>query len=344
MKTMKETIRVGVVGCGYWGPNLIRNLRQSADCQLKLICDTSEQRLSHMRRLYPEVATTRSFEDLLNGADLDAVVIATPVASHYEMAMAALSVGKHVFIEKPMARTEAEAEEMVALAEREGLVLMVGHTFLFSPAVRRMKEIIDAGDIGDVQYVSARRLNLGLFQKDINVAWDLAPHDISIILFIMGINPVAVNCQGKAHVSGQEDVTNISLSFPNGKFATIQSSWIYPRKVREITFVGTKKMVVYDDTEPLEKVKIYDKRVESPRRYDTFGEFQYSYHYGDIWSPFVRQEEPLRAECQHFIDCIESGNRPDSSGHDGMAVVQILEAASESMRTGGGLIPVECVA
>ena len=175
MKTMKETIKVGVVGCGYWGPNLIRNLRQSPDCQLKLICDASERRLAHMQRLHPGVATTRRFEDLLNGADLDAVVIATPVRSHYEMAKACLSVGKHAFIEKPMTGTAAEAEELVALAEHQGLVLMVGHTFLFSPAVRRMKEIIDAGDIGEVQYVAARRLNLGLFQKDINVAWDLAP-------------------------------------------------------------------------------------------------------------------------------------------------------------------------
>ena len=169
MKTTKESIKVGVVGCGYWGPNLVRNLRQSPDCQLKLICDTSEQRLAHMRRLYPEVATTRCFEDLLNGADLDAVVIATPVRSHYEMAKAGLSMGKHVLIEKPMTATLPEAEELVELAERQGLVLMVGHTFLFSPAVRRMKEIVDAGDIGEVQYISARRLNLGLFQKDINV-------------------------------------------------------------------------------------------------------------------------------------------------------------------------------
>ena len=179
MKTTKETIKVGVVGCGYWGPNLIRNLRQSPGCELKMICDTSQSRLSHMQRLHPDVATTTRFEDLLNGADLDAVVIATPVRFHYEMARACLSAGKHVFIEKPMARTEAEAEELVAFAEHQGLVLMVGHTFLFSPAVRRMKEIIDSGDIGEVQYIAARRLNLGLFQKDINVAWDLAPHDIS---------------------------------------------------------------------------------------------------------------------------------------------------------------------
>ena len=189
-------------------------------------------------------------------------------------------------------------------------------------------------------YISCRRLNLGLFQKDINVAWDLAPHDISIVLFIMNMDPVSVNCQGKAHVSpGIEDITNISLSFPNGGFATIQSSWIDPRKVREITIIGTKKMIVYDDTEPLEKIKIYDKCVEAPPHYDTFGEFHYSYHYGDILSPFVKQEEPLKVECQHFIDCVDSAIRPDSSGREGLAVVRILEAATQSLRNGGGTVP-----
>jgi predicted dehydrogenase len=341
MKAMKEAVKVGVVGCGYWGPNLVRNLRQSPDCQLKLICDTNEQRLSHMRRLYPEVATTRRFEDLLNGADLDAVVIATPVRFHHEMAMAALRAGKHVFIEKPMARTEAEAEEIVELAEREGLVVMVGHTFLFSPAVRRMKEIVDAGDIGEVQYIAARRLNLGLFQKDINVAWDLAPHDISIILYVLGEVPTGVNCQGRAHVvHGIEDVTNLTLAFSSGTFATIQSSWLDPNKVREITFVGDKQMLVYDDMEPLEKIKIYDKRVEVPPHYDSFAEFQYSYHYGDVYSPYVKQVESLRFECQHFVDCIAGGVACDSDGVQGMAVVGILEAASASLRNGGGRVDV----
>ena len=214
MKTTKESIKVGVVGCGYWGPSLIRNLRQSPDCQLKLICDTSEERLAHMRRLYPEVTTTRRFEDLLNGADLDAVVIATPVRFHYEMAKACLLMGKHVLIEKPMVRTEAEAEELIALAQHKNLVIMVGYTFLFSPAVRRMKEIVDAGDIGELQYITARRLNLGLFQKDINVAWDLAAHDISILLHLLEERPISVSCQGSSHVTrGIEDVTMMNLTF-----------------------------------------------------------------------------------------------------------------------------------
>jgi predicted dehydrogenase len=344
MKTMKESVKVGVVGCGYWGPNLIRNLRQSQDCQLKLICDTSEQRLSHMRRLYPEVATTRSFDDLLNGSDLDAVVIATPVRFHYEMAKACLSRGKHVFIEKPMARTEAEAEELVALAEREGLVVMVGHTFLFSPTVRRMKEIVDAGDIGEVQYISARRLNLGLFQKDINVAWDLAPHDISILLHLLDERPVSVSCQGSSHVTrGIEDVTMMYLTFEKNRCAFIHNSWLDPKKVRLMTVVGSQRMIVYDDTEPLEKLKIYDARVEVPPHYDTFAEFTYSYHYGDAYVPYIKQDEPLKLECQHFLDCIREQCTPIANGRLGLEVVRILEAACESLRQQGASVSLGAV-
>jgi predicted dehydrogenase len=282
----KQTIAVGVVGCGYWGPNLIRNFRQLPDCRLKSLCDASESRLNHMKRLYPELGTTQKFEELLADNEIDAVVIATPVRFHYTMAKAALNAGKHVFIEKPMARTEAEASELVSLAERQGLVLMIGHTFLFSPAVRRMKEIINAGDIGEVQYISARRLNLGLFQKDINVAWDLAPHDISILLHLLDELPVSVSCQGSSHVTkGIEDVTMMHLGFRKNRCAFIHNSWLDPKKVRQMTVVGSQRMIIYDDTEPLEKLKIYDARVEVPPHYDTFADFTYSYHYGDSYVP-----------------------------------------------------------
>ena len=345
MKPMRKIITVGVVGCGYWGPNLIRNLRQSSDCNLKVICDTSEQRLRHMRRVYPEVATTNNFEELLNDVDLDALVIATPVRFHYQMAKACLESGKHAFVEKPLARTEAEAEELVALAERKGLVLMVGHTFLFSPAVRRMKEIIDHGDIGEVQYISARRLNLGLFQKDINVAWDLAPHDISIILHLLDELPQSVSCQGSSHVTrGIEDVTMMYLSFPKNRCAFIQNSWLDPKKVRQMTVVGSQRMIVYDDTEPLEKIKIYDARVEVPPHYDTFAEFTYSYHYGDAYVPYIKQDEPLKLECQHFLECIRDGAIPITSGHLGLEVVRILEAAGVSLRQQGSAMPLGPVA
>jgi predicted dehydrogenase len=333
---------LAVVGCGYWGPNLVRNFRSLPDVKVGVICDKSPARLDHLGKLYPEVEKTTDLARIIDDPSIDTVVIATPVSTHHALATACLKAGKHAFVEKPLAVSSSQCCQMIELAEARSLILMVGHTFVYTTTVRKIKEIVDSGEIGDLMYISCRRLNLGLFQKDINVAWDLAPHDISIILFIMGTGPVSVNCQGKAHVTpGIEDITNISLSFQNGGFATIQSSWIDPRKVREITIVGTKKMIVYDDTEPLEKVKIYDKRVEAPPHYDTFGEFQYSYHYGDILSPFVRQEEPLRAECQHFIDCIDKKHRPDSSGHDGLAVVRILEAATESLRNGGNTISLE---
>lgn len=336
---MKKTIKVGLVGCGYWGPNLVRNLRQAPDCVLKTLCDSSESRLNHMRRLYPEITMTNQFSDLLQDSELDAIAIATPVRFHYEMAKAALSLGKHVFIEKPMARTVAEAQELLALAEQRGLVLMVGHTFLFSPAVRRMKEIIDAGDIGQLQYIAARRLNLGLFQKDINVAWDLAPHDISIVLHLLDEFPVSVACQGSTHVTrGIEDVSMMNLHFRKNRCAFIHNSWLDPKKVRQMTVVGSKRMIVYDDTEPLEKLKIYDARVEVPPHYDTFAEFTYSYHYGDAYVPYIKQDEPLKLECQHFVDCIREHTEPLTNGRLGLEIVRILEASSESLRQHGASI------
>jgi predicted dehydrogenase len=336
MKANKGIIQLGVVGCGYWGPNLIRNLKQNPECHLKVLCDLSDQRLRHMRRLYPDLNTTSQFDELVNDPAVQAVVIATPVRFHYEMAKACLQAGKHVFVEKPMARTTAEGEELVELARENGLVLMVGHTFLFSPAVRRMKEIIDAGDIGDIQYISARRLNLGLFQKDINVAWDLAPHDISIILHLLDEQPVSISCQGSSHVTrGIEDVTMMYLNFHKNRCAFIQNSWLDPKKVRQMTVVGSQRMIVYDDTEPLEKLKIYDARVEVPPHYDTFAEFTYSYHYGDAYIPYIKQDEPLKLECQHFLDCIQHGQTPITGGALGLEVVRILEAASDSLKQQG---------
>jgi len=225
---------------------------------------------------------------------------------------------------------------LIDIAESKGLVLMVGHTFLYSAPVHKIVEIVQAGDIGEIRYINSRRLNLGLFQKDINVAWDLAPHDISIILHILDEFPLVLNCQGNAHVTpGIEDVTNISMSFRHKRFATIQSSWLEPRKVREMTIVGTRRMIVYDDLETHEKIRIYDARVERPPHHDTFAEFHYSYHYGDIYIPHLKQEEPLKLECQHFLDCIEKGTTPLTSGRAGLELVRILEAASTSLKENG---------
>ena len=338
---MKRAPSVGVVGCGYWGPNLIRNLRSIRDCRMTLVCDRDRKRLAHMKELYPDIRTVTSIDYKRTGADLDAVVIATPVHTHFAFARAALLAGKHVLIEKPMASSSAECEELQAIAAKKKLVLMVGHTFIYSPPVRKIKEIIDRGDIGAIRYISARRLNLGLFQKDINVAWDLAPHDISIILYLMGEFPVAVNCQGKANVTpGIEDVTNTTLVFPGGGFATIHNSWLDPKKVRDMTIVGSRRMIAYDDLEPLQKIRIYDQRVDRPPHYDTFAEFQYSYHYGDVHAPYIKQEEPLKVQCQHFIDCIRRGQTPMTDGVQGAALVRILEASSLSIKEGGRRVTV----
>jgi predicted dehydrogenase len=337
-----EHINVGVVGCGYWGPNLIRNFRNLGQCRVKLMCDVNTQRLKHMKTLYPDVDGHVDFGHMLNGAGLHAIVIATSVKHHFRMAKASLMAGKHTFIEKPMASTSAECEELIDIARRKGVVLMVGHTFLYSAPIRRIKQIVDSGDLGQIQYISTRRLNLGLFQKDINVAWDLAPHDISIVLYVMGDSPISVNCWGNAHITkGIEDVTCMCLDFGNDSFATIQSSWLDPRKVRDMTIVGTKRMIVYDDVEPIEKIRIYDARVEVPPHYDSFAEFQYSYHYGDSYIPYVKHEEPLKMECQHFLECIHNGNTPLTSGPHGLEVVRILEAASLSLRQSGAAIPLK---
>jgi predicted dehydrogenase len=336
---MNKQINVGVVGCGYWGPNLVRNFRVLADCQLKAMCDISEERLAHLKSLYPEVEGTTDYSHLLNGIGLDAVVIATSVKLHHPMAKASLLAGKHTFIEKPMAASSEECEELVEIAQKKGLVLMVGHTFLYSPAVRKIKEVVEWGDLGEIRYICARRLNLGLYQKDINVAWDLAPHDISIILHIMEELPVSVNCRGSAHVTpGVEDVTSMCLNFRNNRSAMIQSSWLDPRKTREMTIVGSKRMIVYDDVAAIEKIKIYDARVERPPHYDTFGEFHYAYHYGDMYVPYIKQEEPLRSECQHFLDCIREGISPLTDGRRGSELVRILEASSQSLKQGGGQV------
>jgi predicted dehydrogenase len=304
------------------------------------MCDMNAQRLKHMKSLYPEIEGVMEYDHMLNGSGLDAVVIATSVRLHFPMAKAALQAGKHVMIEKPLASSSAECEELIDIAKKNGLVLMVGHTFLYSAPIRKMKQIIDWGDIGDIRYISSRRLNLGLFQKDINVTWDLAPHDISIVLYIMGEPPVSVNCTGGAHVTpGVEDVTTLCVNFKHNRLATIQSSWLDPRKVREMTIVGTKRMIVYDDVQPLEKIRIYDMRVERPPHYDNFAEFQYSYHYGDSYIPYVKQEEPLKVECQHFLDCIQHGKTPLTGGKEGLDVVRILEASTASLRQDGAAIP-----
>jgi predicted dehydrogenase len=333
---MNNPLKVAVVGCGYWGPNLIRNFDSLPDCRVSAVCDSNAERLGRIMVRYPAARPVTSFDALLADPEVEALVIATPVRTHFDLARRALQSGRHVFVEKPITASAAEAEELVALAGKKALTLMVGHVFVYSPAVRKIKELIGSGEIGQIFYISSQRLNLGIYQRDINVTWDLAPHDISIILHLLGRLPDQVSCHGQAHVTaGVEDVTVMTMKFADGPFASVQSSWLDPNKVRRTTIVGSRKMIVYDDIEPLEKIKIYDKRVEAPVHYESFGAFPYSYHYGDMLAPHIQQDEPLKVECQRFVDCARKGGRSESGGAEGLAVVRVLEAASESMHDGG---------
>jgi len=334
-------INIGVIGCGYWGPNHIRNFNALPNCNMLVCCDRDVKRLEHMKSLYPAIETTTETEDLFKDKRLDALVIATPVFTHYELAKKTLENGKHVLVEKPMSHSVETSLSLIRLAENNDRVLMVGHTFEYTAAVNKAKEIMDSGDLGEPLYISSTRLNLGLFQPDINVSWDLAPHDISIITYLLGETPVSVNCQGKSHYKKDiEDVATITMNYANGVIAFIHSSWLDPNKVRKTTVVGSKKMLLYNDVETQEKIKIYDKGVDAPPYYDTYADFQFSYRYGDIHSPRLDDYEPLRKQSKHFVDCIENGLTPKSDGYSGLKVVSILEAASLSLKKDGQAVPV----
>ena len=327
---------VGIVGCGYWGPNLIRNFNQIPHCTMKVCCDLDEQKLQRMRILYPSIETTCDMNEILTDASIDAVAVATPVYLHADVAQACLQHDKHVLIEKPMASSSHQCLELIELAKKRKRVLMVGHTFEYTAAVNKVKEIIDSGELGEILYINSARLNLGLFQPDINVIWDLAPHDISIILYLLNEFPQSINASGKAHYKpGIEDVAMITLNFPSGSIAFIHSSWLDPNKVRQMTFVGSKKMLVYDDISTNEKIKIFDKGIEAPPYYDSYAEFHFSYRYGDIYAPRLNEYEPLKRECEHFLASIRGAETPISDGYSGLRVVSILEAANQSLRNNG---------
>ena len=334
-------INVGVIGCGYWGPNLIRNFSWLPDSKVLICCDRDVERLERMIRLYPGIETTTEAEMLFKDPRLHAIAIATPVFSHYGLAREALVNEKHVFVEKPMTHSVETCLSLIEIAEKMGRILMVGHTFEYTAAVNKIKEIIEAGELGEPLYISSIRVNLGLFQPDINVSWDLAPHDISIITYLLGQVPESVNCMGKSHYrKGIEDVATLTLNYENGVISFIHSSWLDPNKIRKTTIVGSKKMLVYNDVEPQEKIKIYDKGVDAPPYYDTYGDFQFSYRYGDIHSPRLDDYEPLKKQCEHFVHCVEQGLRPRSDGFSGLRVVSVLEAASKSLQRGGQAVPV----
>jgi predicted dehydrogenase len=336
-------IRIGVIGCGYWGPNLIRNFSHLKGSDVVICSDLSEDRLAHMRSLYPKLETTTDYRRVLS-SPVDAVVVATPPETHAKLTIEALRAGKHVFVEKPLALSSVEGAAMVAEADKAGRVLLAGHTFVYTAAVNKIKEVIDSGELGEIFYVSTTRVNLGIFQERVNVVWDLAPHDISILNYILDRMPESVTTQASCSIrKNVEDVAFINLRYPGNVLAHIHVSWLNPNKIRSTTVVGSRKMLVYDDISALEKIRIYDKGVTVTPHYDTFGEFNLSYRYGDILIPRLDDAEPLKVACQHFVDCVENGARPRSSGSHGLDVVRVLEAAVASIREGGRVIDVEPV-
>jgi predicted dehydrogenase len=332
---------IAVIGLGYWGPNWVRNLYQMQCARRLVCCDFSQPRLDHIKALYPAVEITGNTDQVLGDPEIDAVIIATPVSTHFELARRALMAGKSALIEKPLATAACQADELVATARERGLTLMVGHTFEYSAPVLKIREIIQSGELGDVLYVSSIRANLGLFQRDVNVTWDLATHDISIILMLLGRMPVEVSCHGQSHYRKQvEDVAMLTLRFPGNVIAFVHVSWLDPNKIRRATIVGSRKMLVYDDTALQEKIRVYDKGVTMSPHYDTYGDFQMSYRYGDIHIPRIEEPEPLKVECEHFVECIANKAAPRTDGENGLRVVSVLEAAQRSLRQGGRFLPV----
>ena len=331
--------KVGVIGCGYWGPNLIRNFNALNDSDVVYAADLSQDRLDHMKSLYPHLKTVTDYKVVLGDDSIDAVAIATPPETHFALAMEALEAGKHIFVEKPLAISTSECDTMVVTAKAKGLTVMTGHTFVYTAAVNKIKEVIDSGELGDIYYISTTRVNLGIFQEKINVVWDLAPHDVSILNYVLDSSPEEVAAHGSWHIRPDvEDVAFLNFRYPGGVLAHVHVSWLNPNKIRTTTVVGSKKMLVYDDVSSLEKIRIYDKGVTKQPHYDTFGEFQLSYRFGDIFIPKLDDAEPLKVATQHFVDCIRDGAKPRSSGEDGLKVVQVIEAANESLRNSGQMI------
>jgi predicted dehydrogenase len=335
-KKKSGEVGVGVIGYGYWGPNLVRNFMGDAGTRVVAVCDRSRERLSEVARLYPSVETTTEARDLFRNGDIDAVAIATPVATHFELARDALKAGKHVLIEKPIAASADEASKLIDEAARRKLVLLVDHTFVFTGAVTKIREVIREPSFGTLQYYDSTRVNLGLFQHDVNVMWDLAVHDLSIMDFVVGVSPVAVSATGLSHVKGQPaNVAFMTLFFDTDVIAHINVNWLSPVKIRRTLVGGSKRMIVYDDLETSEKVKIYDKGITVTETPDEVRKLLISYRTGDLWSPKVNDTEALRLEVAHFRECIDGKAKPLTPGERGLAIVRMLEAADESMKKRG---------
>lgn len=333
---------VAVVGLGYWGPNWVRNLQSSGLCDRIVACDFDSARRGYVQKLYPAVRTCDRIDTVLADPEIEAAIIATPVHTHWELARQCLAAGKSALVEKPLASSGKQCAELIEMAAERGLVLMTGHTFEYSASVIKLCDIVNSGELGEIFYISSIRTNLGLIQQDINVVWDLAPHDISIILAILGRAPESVNCQGRSHYNpGIEDVAMLTMNFSGNVIAFVHVSWLDPNKLRRITVVGSRKMLIYDDIAYQEPLRIYDKGVSVLPYYDTFGEFRFTYRYGDILAPRVPESEPLKTETEHFIDCVLNKRQPRSNGLSGLRVVSVLEGADSSLRRSGALVPVK---
>jgi predicted dehydrogenase len=330
MSPSRPLVRAAVVGLGYWGPNLVRNLQEQDSVEIAYACDMNAGLLETITRRYPAVVGTTRYDDVLEDESVDAVVIATPVGTHFELASAALRAGKHVFVEKPLAASSADASALIELASERDLVLMPGHTFLYSPPVRAIKELIDAGDLGEIYFISTSRVNLGLHQTDVSVVWDLGPHDFSILRYLLGESPTHVTALSRGCIlPGMPDVAFINLEFPSDTVAHVELSWLAPSKLRRTTIVGSRAMVVYDDTSN-EPVRIFDSGVELPNP-ESFGEYRLSYRTGPIVSPSISAAEPLGLELEDFIVAIRTGSEPRSSAQLGLEVVRMIEAVDSSL-------------
>src|SRR5881296_4275571 len=330
-------IRTGVIGYGYWGPNIVRNLRSLEGCQLAAVCDQSPAALQRVRQAYPDLPVTRKPYDLLTSPEIDAVAVVTPVSTHFDLAKAALENGKHIFVEKPFTSTAEQAEELIELAERKRLRIMVDHTFLFTGAVRKIRELIDEGVLGDLCYYDSTRVNLGLFQHDVSVIWDLAPHDLAIMDFLIRAKPDAVIATGETHLNGLVDIAFITIYFPRSTIAHLNVNWLSPVKVRTTLIGGEKKMLVWNDLEADEKIKVYDKGIECSNGSSGY-DLRVSYRTGDLWVPRIEQVEALTREAQYFVHCVLSGETPFNDGRAGLRVVRMLEAIDRSIAHKGEMV------
>ena len=335
-------VRVGVIGCGYWGPNLVRTFLETPEASVVAVADRDPTRLEFVQIRHPQIEHFLTDYRRMFDLDLDAVVVATPPETHHAIATECLTRGLDVLVEKPLATDSQRSLDLVELADANDRILQVGHIGVYNPAVRALKEMIDAGELGEIRYVDAVRAGLGMFHPSLNVIWDLAPHDVSILLYLLGRAPQSVSTRGVGCLrSDIEDVAYMTVMFEDGVLAHCRMSWLDPLKIRRITVIGSEKMVVYDDLETHEKLKIYDKRVSTIRRTDTFGESQFAYHYGSVVSPYISFEEPLRVECLHFLQCVRDRKQPDTDGRNGLEVVRVIEAAQRSLRDGGRQLAVD---